>query len=1177
MADGNSTSSVVIQWSTLLAVAAAVVGAVSRLTPLTSTRPADPVAGSRLSIGDQDVDARLWQDPFQATAADRESARPTGTVPSAPAEGHDPKGLASQIARAIAEGSRASATAPSLLVLPVMVEGEPYPDRAEQRVRARVAVVSGLTLRRFYPRDAEHVGYVRVNWDPRLQGRHAGAAPDNGQMAAHLVIPYEWFDGFPASGVTSSAGPVGPVPGTSMTDPSAVGFRRVLVLWLNESVMRDRPLARLASVLDAVLPPGKEPPSAWGGPQPFAVRVVGPRISQTLQALHAEMRALPYGASRAAARAAQFFAATPTVDDAVLDQPAPADPPVPEGPPAPPRPGDGRPQVSRTTLTDGGLCGALVAELERRAVDVSPSGRSHVAIVTELDTFYGRQLETSFRRAAVGAAATPSEWISSFRYLRGVDGRAAGDPKSSFKKDEDAADKSGRVDVARLVSPPAEQTEGASQADYLRRLASNLRAHDQALRRGGQRLRAVGVLGSDVYDKLLVLRALRKELPGCLFFTTGLDARYGLPAEWEATHNLIVAADYGLTLDPSHQGPVPPFRDSLQTSLFATTLAVVGRPWGQPVAAADLRPDTAPGDAPRLFEVGRDRFYDLSVPEPAGDGGRRVAGPAAGRLHPERADGSLLTGWQWTLWAWVIGVLLAGLAAGWLLGVRPAVVRWLRFFELGTPVFCVSLGVGTLAAAVLANASWPANEPLSLAGGVSVWPSVVIRFAAGMLAVSLVLKTWATGQQNNRAMADHFGLPVPGGSRQTGAEPADAMPARWRWRRGVRRRRRWLARRWRRWPRRDLGDWNRRLWWHARRWTARCRLWLGRSWCFVAACGGAAVARVRGRGQWRTWRRDWRRLAFGRWPVYFRPSAPHLPADADPGPELTREARISDSPRACGPAAKNVDATAIWREFLFRAGLAPRLVRTTLAAAAYLLLTALLVQVAGYPTTPARGTVARVANDASGWGAGVAAVVLLFFVLDGMYLNKRLIDNLGKQTTRWPGRTLDRFKRPGVRTRDLTEYVDIRFIAERTRVVGDAAYYPLPVFFLLIASRISLFDDWDWPAGLLVAYLACVALAILAALMLRWAAEGAREQALGLVGARVRREERAAAECRAGPDQDRHLARADALRALRQLIEREKEGAFSILSNYPLTAAVLLPSGGVGLWALLDQLPRLLS
>ncbi|MDB5297780.1 MAG: hypothetical protein JWO31_3763, partial [Phycisphaerales bacterium] len=66
MADGRSTATYVVQWSTLFAVLAAVAGTVGRFAPLTSPRPDEGGATGARGIGDQGADARLWQDPFQA-------------------------------------------------------------------------------------------------------------------------------------------------------------------------------------------------------------------------------------------------------------------------------------------------------------------------------------------------------------------------------------------------------------------------------------------------------------------------------------------------------------------------------------------------------------------------------------------------------------------------------------------------------------------------------------------------------------------------------------------------------------------------------------------------------------------------------------------------------------------------------------------------------------------------------------------------------------------------------------------------------------------------------------------------------------------------------------------------------------------------------------------------------
>src|SRR5262249_44981460 len=65
---------------------------------------------------------------------------------------------------------------------------------------------------------------------------------------------------------------------------------------------------------------------------------------------------------------------------------------------------------------------------------------------------------------------------------------------------------------------------------------------------------AVGILGSDLYDKLLVLQALRPLVPNALFFTTDLDALVLHPTALTYTRNLLVASSFALPLRPAAQG-----------------------------------------------------------------------------------------------------------------------------------------------------------------------------------------------------------------------------------------------------------------------------------------------------------------------------------------------------------------------------------------------------------------------------------------------------------------------------------------------------------------------------------------------------------------------------------------------------------------------------------------------
>src|SRR5438105_14888034 len=53
-----------------------------------------------------------------------------------------------------------------VLLLAVMLDAGPYSEQAESRLRARQAVLEGLSESGFAPVDGEHIGFVTANWPP---------------------------------------------------------------------------------------------------------------------------------------------------------------------------------------------------------------------------------------------------------------------------------------------------------------------------------------------------------------------------------------------------------------------------------------------------------------------------------------------------------------------------------------------------------------------------------------------------------------------------------------------------------------------------------------------------------------------------------------------------------------------------------------------------------------------------------------------------------------------------------------------------------------------------------------------------------------------------------------------------------------------------------------------------
>jgi hypothetical protein len=114
-----------------------------------------------------------------------------------------------------------------------------------------------------------------------------------------------------------------------------------------------------------------------------------------------------------------------------------------------------------------------------------------------------------------------------------------------------------------------------------------------------------------VFDKFLILRALKPQFPKALFFTNDFDSLLTNQSELDFTRNLLIVSSFGARLAAKIQGDIPPFRDTYVTSAFlATQLAVLDAKndsesrWKSPPAR---RQDSIRRwfDQARVFEIAR--------------------------------------------------------------------------------------------------------------------------------------------------------------------------------------------------------------------------------------------------------------------------------------------------------------------------------------------------------------------------------------------------------------------------------------------------------------------------------------------------------------------------------------------------------------------------------------------
>jgi hypothetical protein len=251
------------------------------------------------------------------------------------------------------------------------------------------------------------------------------------------------------------------------------------------------------------------------------------------------------------------------------------------------RPADGFSiHLERIGADDGTLCRGLVKELSERGIAVRPQDaptkgkapRDAVLLLADMDNLHSKMLVESFRRASLGnserwqqegRSTRIEKQVRVIHYPEALDGLLSGPEASTTSP---PAVSSGTNLPASLRPANIHPAEGASQYDALRRLPERLR---QLEKDDGVRYRAVGFFGSDPHDKILLMRALRNSFAETLFFTNDLDALFWQGRDRSCAQNLVVSTAFGLSLDGTLQGSIPPFRSSVQTSTYLAVLQAI--------------------------------------------------------------------------------------------------------------------------------------------------------------------------------------------------------------------------------------------------------------------------------------------------------------------------------------------------------------------------------------------------------------------------------------------------------------------------------------------------------------------------------------------------------------------------------------------------------------------------
>jgi len=1081
--DGDSKS---IPWQQLLILGLVIIAGSHFFAPnLSSDRPQGEAVGSDV-MGLQTIDARLWQDPFAtvdshnaATEYEKES-QSLGKLRDA----------------CFMNGNTPLPEDQTPLIIAVMINGGPYAEKVEQRIRTRVAVGSGLAVAQYRPLDEEHLGAFTIPWPrspedyvkyPEAHGspttddeyrdslwlRNRGENWDaHDKDLSWLTVPWEIYE------------------------PDSTNLnRKVLVLWLKDELFTDNMLERLGGLWSWFTLAGKNKPAA-------NIVVIGPDSSSSLHSLLLRLGDIsqsPFNRSllqtttilsdRATATTPILLegslkntTAVSTLSQYIISHPntAPAlladIPNIPTGgikqfiddfknqpikedtvnhlienvvnADAPTTPE--RFRFFRTIPTDDALLQTAIKELSRRHIVIKAARdldhRANVALVSEWDSFYGQALPHTFITETVGTGIPSSDYnpedrpknIHLYTYLRGIDGKIPQDQSKSADKDssKSASNPTDLTDLLQSLKDrqPKAAPEGTNQSDTVLRIATKLRGFSQTLPKD-QPLAAVGVLGSDVYDKLMVLHALHDELPSTLFFTTNFDARYSYPDELEATRNLIVVSAFGLSLSPTYQRDIPPFRDSYQTSAFAATL--MATKFIPTMNLVDL--------PPRIYEIGKDQAFDLSTNEPSGH-----AAPAQFKsFYPSRnnfSDFGKIREWEGIICSgsFIVIYLLSAIAVvAFLIYTQcqqlPKAITGFQRFLLGvnSTSALASMQVGASLVAALPVIIWILSyyyfsqgldgEPFALFSGVSMWPTEFLRCITILLGLLLLRRTFVLWNKQKEEISRHF----------------------------------------------------------------------------------------------------------------------HLDESAT---------QSDDSSRPC--------PVKVWRKYTSNVPLFTILSGLLIGIGMLWILQLILKNYFGLPIIPGRG---ETIFNLDRWVTHLVFYTSIYLTLTTaiiIFFNARLIDPLKSAPTLWPNSVISKYRISEKITHDaIAWYVDVKFIGRNTDLIGSFIYYPFIIIALLIISRMSCFDRWDWPVSLIVMQGLNALIASILVIYLSLVAESIRRKAQHEIQ-----------KCIYMLRSENKFEAVEQTQKLLDEVDNYDLGIFAPLLKQPLFCALLLPSGSAGLLALIQSM-----
>ena len=797
--------------ATTVTLALAVAAMVLVKEPLKSSRPAGAGGEINGTSKEMEVRARLWEDPFAAVQKDVGSRKKSGVTvtgegtlsQASGAAPHKPSETMRMTIKAQAGSSsddgpgRVKDDAPdrvtsdeSMTALIMMTAGGPYANDIESRIEDRYALESALDVGCFVPESTEFLRYFTWQFTEK-----ADATP------YEVATPYEWY----SRNRIARCG------------DSKERVQRVLVLWVKTEDYKEHILKGIDDLIQQI-PRVTNKKDARSENVRF--KVIGPRNSSEFEGILREIEQrqqsiepLPFSWSskrqqldlhspwatampgllanrmkgKDGVQCDSYRACKEVFNDLLAQSDV---------------------RLGYRIDSDKILFDELFRELDRRQVII---GQDPIVLIGEWDSFYARALPITFSAAAchyisnatIAKSNPPSEdmtrtfngkcattedavnalmkgevWpqdlnITRYGYLSGLDGESLEDQQKRSKSKGEDKEKESTIGARFKPRDSAsyEKPEGTSQLDYVRRLVSRIESDAVAQRR---KVKAIGILGRDAYDALLILQAVREQFPTALFFATDLDARYFHESEQKWTRNLLIVSHFGLQLDRQLQQAIPPFRNTYQTSTFLAVLRAIDHVAHRAAQGecqnAQLTCYVLNGNkretveystqiSTRLFEIGRRGAVDLSV---------NTLPTGMKSVHPSRNDVEPGTttvklpdriGTLWivflvvlALFIWSYGKLWNWLIASGETDDKARVgERLLRVGLLAVPLLCLFLLWYEIQ-----GFNYEGDEPFSWSDGVSIWPTELLRLLAGMLCLGLLIKARADLTENTQVLTSRF-------------------------------------------------------------------------------------------------------------------------------------------------------------------------------------------------------------------------------------------------------------------------------------------------------------------------------------------------------------------------------------------------------------------------------------